>query len=355
MFQDPLIKLLLAPFSILYGMGVSLRNFFYRNRILLSVSFSIPVISVGSLTVGGAGKSPHIEYLIRLLRPYLNVSTLSRGYRRKTQGFRLVHPQNKVEECGDEPLMFKRKYPDVLVAVSESRSFGIPKILQHAPGTQVVLLDDAFQHLSVQPGLNIMLTEYSLPFTRDYLLPSGRLREWRNAYKRADVIVVSKCPPDIGQAEREALIAEIKPLPHQKVFFSSYRYQNPYYIFNSRYRVQLDEETEVLLVCAIANTEYLEDYLTEKTESVRVMAFEDHHFFEEKDLYEILRQWKAMTGRKRLLITTEKDAVRLEPHREWILKEQLPLVVLPIEVYFHFDEGPVFDELVKSFLLEFKV
>lgn len=336
-------------------MGVSLRNFFYRSKLLLRVSFSIPVISVGSLSVGGAGKSPHIEYLIRLLRPYLNVSTLSRGYRRKTLGFRLVHPQNRVEESGDEPLMFKRKFPDVLVAVSESRSFGIPKILQHAPDTQVILLDDAFQHLSVQPGLNIMLTEYSLPFTRDYLLPSGRLREWRNAYKRADVIIVSKCPPDLGEAEKEALISELKPLPQQQVFFSAYRYETPYYIFNSRYRVVIDEDTEVLLLCAIANTDYLESYLLEVAASVRVMAFEDHHFFEEKDLYDLLRQWKAMTGRKRLLLTTEKDAVRLLPHRDWILKEQLPLVVLPIEVYFLFDQGPAFDELVKNYLLQFKV
>lgn len=348
-------KLLLAPFSLLYGLGVGLRNFLYRKKILLSVSFSIPVISIGSLTVGGAGKSPHTEYLIRLLRPYLNVAILSRGYRRKTQGFRLVHPQNRVEQSGDEPLMFKRKFPDVLVAVCESRAIGIPKLLQHAPDTQVVLLDDAFQHLSVRPWLNIMLTEYALPFTRDYLLPSGRLREWRSAYQRADVIVVSKCPANIVAAEREALIEEIHPLPRQKVFFSSYRYQDPYYIFNTRYRVQLDEETEVLLVCAIANTEYLESYLLEKSESVRVMAFEDHHFFEEKDLYEMLRQWKAMTGHKRLILTTEKDAVRLESHRNWIIKEQLPIVVLPIEVYFHFDEGPVFDELVKKSLLDFKV
>lgn len=336
-------------------MAVSLRNFFYRNKLLLSVSFSLPVISVGSLTVGGAGKSPHIEYLIRLLRPYLNVATLSRGYRRKTQGFRLVHSQHKVEESGDEPVMFKRKFPDVLVSVSESRSFGIPKILQHAPTTQVILLDDAFQHRSVQPGMNIMLTEYSLPFTRDYLLPSGRLREWRNAYKRADVIVVSKCPEDIGEEEKAQLSAEINPLPHQKLFFSSYRYQTPYYIFNHRYRVPIAEETEILLVCAIANTDYLEDYLTDQAASVRVMEFEDHHYFEEKDLYEILRQWKTMTASRRLILTTEKDAVRLEPHREWILKEQLPLVVLPIEVYFHFDEGPVFDALVKEFLLEFKI
>jgi tetraacyldisaccharide 4'-kinase len=322
---------------------------------LRSVTFNVPVISVGNLSVGGAGKSPHIEYLVRLLRPYLNAAILSRGYRRKTKGFQLVKPFHRAVDAGDEPLMFMRKFPDVLVAVSESRSLGIPQILQHAPNTQVILLDDAFQHRSVAPGLNILLTEYSHPFTKDFLLPSGRLREWRSAYRRADVIVVSKCPPALSEAERLAFQQQINPFPHQRLFFSAYRYGYPYYLFNPAYRIDLQEDVEVLLVCAIAGTTYLTQYLKSKAGVVRVQEYEDHHYFENLDLEDILRRYEAMTGKKKLILTTDKDAVRLEAHRDWILEKQLPVFVLPVEVHFLGDDGRQFDELVKSFLMEFKV
>jgi tetraacyldisaccharide 4'-kinase len=353
-FQDPLIRILLLPFSLLYGLGVSLRDFFYRRNLLMSVKFSVPVISVGNLSIGGAGKTPHIEYLIRLLQPYLEVATLSRGYRRNTQGFQIVNTWNTALESGDEPLMFKKKFADVFVAVSESRSLGIPEILRKHPPTQVILLDDAFQHRSVHPGLNILLTEYSRPFTRDFLMPSGRLREWRSAYHRADVMVVSKCPEDTGQEEREALLAEIKPLPYQRVFFSSYRYLPPYYILNPKYRLELTDDVEALLVCAIAGTDYLLEFLQEKLSTVRVQEFEDHHYFDESDLNGIEQKFAAMTGPKKLIITTEKDATRLMLHRQWLIEKKLPVMVLPVEVYFHFGEGAAFDATVKDFLLNFK-
>ncbi|TAK42712.1 MAG: tetraacyldisaccharide 4'-kinase [Saprospiraceae bacterium] len=354
MFQDPLIKILLLPFSLLYGLGVSLRDFFYRRHLLMSVEFNVPVISVGNLSIGGAGKTPHIEYLIRLLDPYLEVATLSRGYRRNTQGFQIVNPWNTALESGDEPLMFKKKFGEVFVAVSESRSLGIPEILQKHPSTQVILLDDAFQHRSVHPGLNILLTEYGQPFTRDFLMPSGRLREWRSAYQRADVIVVSKCPGDIGQEERAALLAEIKPFPHQRLFFSSYHYLQPYYILNPTYKLELTHDIEALLVCAIAGTAYLLEFLKEKLSAVRVQEFEDHHYFDTSDLDGIEQKFAAMTGQKKLIITTEKDAMRLMMHRQWLLEKKLPVMVLPVEVNFHFGEQEAFDAAVKDFLLNFK-
>jgi tetraacyldisaccharide 4'-kinase len=353
-FQDPLIRLLLLPFSLLYGLGVSIRDFFYRRKLLISVKFNLPVISVGNLSVGGAGKTPHIEYLIRALRPYLNVATLSRGYMRKTQGYQVVRPFNTAEDVGDEPLMFARKFPDAFVTVNESRELGIPQIIQQAPQTQVILLDDAFQHRSVQPGLNILLTEYSRPFTRDYLLPSGRLREWRSAYRRADIIIVSKCPPDLTEQEKEAMVAEIKPFPFQDIFFSSYRYLQPYYIFNPNYRIDLQEDISVLLVCAIAGTDYLMNYLELKAGTVRTKEYEDHHYFSSTDLEDIERMFNAMPGGKKIILTTEKDAMRLEMHRQWLIEKKLPVMVLPVEVYFHFDDGPLFDKSVKEFLLEFK-
>lgn len=355
MSTDPLLRLLLMPIALLYGLGVSIRSFLYRSRVLLSVRFSLPVISVGSLSVGGAGKSPHVEYLIRLLLPYLEVGVLSRGYGRKTVGFRWVEVWNKAEETGDEPLMIKRKFPEAKVAVSESRSLGIPRMLQRYEGLQVILLDDAFQHLAVQPGLNILLTEYSNLYTSDFLLPAGRLREWPSASRRADIIVVTKCPAYLHEEQRQKVLEELSPLPHQQVFFSSYRYGDPYYLFNPRYRISLADDIEVLLVCAIANTDYLEEYLIEKTAGVRTLAFNDHHHFEENDLYTIRRYWKTMTGKRRLIVTTEKDAVRLEPHRNWILREQWPIVVLPAEVFFHPSDTGTFDDRIKQFLLDFKV
>ncbi len=181
MIQQTLVKILLAPFSLLYGVGVSLRNFLYQKELLKGIRFDIPVISVGNLSIGGAGKTPHIEYLIRLLQPYIYVSTLSRGYKRSTKGFLLARPHHNAKSIGDEPLQFVRKFPGVVVAVAENRSFAVPQMMMAAPHLQAILLDDAFQHRSIEAGLNILLTQYNLPFTQDYLLPSGRLREWRGA------------------------------------------------------------------------------------------------------------------------------------------------------------------------------
>ncbi len=313
------------------------------------------MVSVGNLSVGGAGKTPHIEYLIRLLKPYLNVATLSRGYRRKTVGYRVVETTNRVEEVGDEPLMFKRKFPDVFVTVNEQRALGIPQIMADRPDTQVILLDDAFQHRAVQPGLNILLTEFNHPFTRDYLLPSGRLREWRNSYHRADIITVTKCPEDITEEEKSKMTFEINPYPHQKIYFSSYRYLRPYYILNPRYQLELEEGMSVLMVCAIAGTEYMQDYLESKVERVRVKSFTDHHLFDELDMEDIMKMFEAMPGNKKLIVTTEKDAMRFASHRKWLMEKKLPMVVLPVEVYFHFDEKEKFDGDVKRFLLNFKV
>jgi tetraacyldisaccharide 4'-kinase len=354
MIQDPLIRILLLPFSLLYGLGISIRDFLYRQRILMSVKFDIPVISVGNLTVGGAGKTPHIEHLIRLLRPYLNLATLSRGYRRKTQGHQNVQYWSRADQVGDEPLMFKRKYPDVFATVNENRALGIPELLQHAPDTQVVLLDDAFQHRGVTPGLSVLLTEFRRPFTRDWLLPSGRLREWRSAYRRADLIVVTKCPEDLHEDDRKKLLAEIKPFPHQQVFFSSYRYLRPYYSLNPNYAIDLQEDMSVLLVSAIASADYLREYVEGKVGTVRSKEYEDHHYFTEGDLGEIEQLYNSLPGGKKIILTTEKDAMRFELLREQLIEKKLPLMVLPVEVQFHGQDGARFDLIVKEFLLNFK-
>ncbi len=355
MVQSVLVKILLAPFSLLYGLGVSVRDFLYRQGLLKGVEFNLPVISVGNLSVGGAGKSPHIEYLISLLKDYLNVATLSRGYSRKSKGFLTVQPQMTAEQVGDEPLQFKRKFPEVYVTVSESRTFGVPKIVMDQPETQVVLLDDAFQHRSVRPGLNILLTEFRHPFTRDYLLPSGRLREWRSAYRRADIIVVSKCPRELKADDRTKLMAEIKPLDHQRLYFSYYHYHRPYYIFQPAFQVELKPEIDVLLISAIARTEYLVDYLEGQVNSVSLLEYEDHHYFSNFDISQLKGTFDRLESPNKIILTTEKDAMRLELHRAFLKEHRLPVFAIPVSVRFHSGDGERFDQDVKDFLLNFKV
>ncbi|NJC27091.1 tetraacyldisaccharide 4'-kinase [Neolewinella antarctica] len=354
MVQSTIAKALLSPFSLLYGLGVGFRNWTYRQRIQKSISFSVPVISVGNLSVGGAGKTPHIEYLIRGLDPYLNLATLSRGYRRKTRGFLEVTANMNAEQVGDEPLQYARKFPEVMVTVAEERAFAIPELMGRRPETQLVLLDDAFQHRAVKPGLNILLTEFSKPYTRDYLLPSGRLREWRSGAERADVIIVSKCPKVLDRAAADALVAEINPLPHQRVFFSYYDYAAPYYLLDHRYRLKMDEGVKMLLISAIANTDYLIDHLKNQSPHVQSLEFEDHHYFDRRDLATLKSRFHAMPDGHKAIVTTEKDATRLELHEAFIAEEKLPIFVLPLAVRFHFGEGPDFDRLVRDYLLEFK-
>jgi tetraacyldisaccharide 4'-kinase len=354
-FQETLAKILLFPFSLLYGLGVNMRNFFYQTKMLRSVSFDVPVISVGNLSVGGAGKTPHIEYLIELLRPYLNVATLSRGYKRKTEGFIAVLPEHTAIQVGDEPLQYKRKYQDVFVTVSENRAFGIPKLMMQRPDTQAILLDDAFQHRAVTPGLNILLTEYANLYTRDFLLPMGRLREWAGAAKRADIIVVSKCPFDLKEQDKQRIIKELKPELSQKIYFSYYDYpRDPYYILNGQYSANLNPKLDVLMVSGIARADYLVDWLNTKVNSVRLMEFADHHFFTNSDVAQIKRVFDAIDSQNKIILTTEKDAVRFQMHHEYLVKEQMPIFALPTKVAFHFGENQDFDAQIKGFLLNFK-
>ena len=350
-----ILKIIFLPVSVLYGTVVGLRNFCYRIGLLRSSSFDIPVINVGNLSVGGTGKTPHIEYLIDLLKPYIDVATLSRGYGRRTEGFRMVEVNSTAEEVGDEPLQFKRKRPFLPVAVGENRSFAIPQLLQFHPEIRTILLDDAFQHLAVKPYLNILLTEYSHPFMRDFILPTGRLREWQSGYQRADIIVVTKCPDGMTVSAKEKWGLDIRLFPHQRLYFSKFIYGTPYSLFNPNYQEALTLKTDVLLLCAIAKTDYLLGYLKTVVRSVRTLEFDDHRFFTNYDIAQAKREFDGMDSKQKVIITTEKDMVRLDPHYSFLTEHQLPVYVLPIEVGFLFDEGRGFDEDVKGTLLEFKI
>ena len=218
------LKFLLIPFSWLYGLIISIRNFCYDKNIFRSTSFPLPVINVGNLTMGGTGKTPHIEYLIRLLKEKYRVATLSRGYGRKTQGYMLVSNPSGTAMVGDEPMQYHTKFPEITVSVGEDRVAAIENLIKLQPKPEVILMDDAYQHRAVKPGLNILLMEHDSLLKRNYLLPSGTLREWKRGMKRADIIIISKCPEILVPIERKRLAEQITLLPNQQLFFSFFKY-----------------------------------------------------------------------------------------------------------------------------------
>lgn len=353
--NNTITKILLAPFTLLFGIGVSLRKLAYRTGLLKSIRFDFPIISVGNLNVGGTGKSPHVAYLAKVLSPYINVGMLSRGYKRKTKGFHYVAMNNTVEEVGDEPLQFKLRHPDTLVAVNESRIQGVFKMLGDYQDLQVILMDDAYQHLSITPNLNILLTEYNRPYTNDFLLPSGRLREGKSGAERADIVIVTKCPDDLNQGDKLAWEKDLQLLPNQRLYFSKFKYAKPYYLFNPSYIYSLSDELEVLVFCAIANTDYLENYLAKTVKKAKIMKFPDHHFFTNSELGNLKAQFDLLETPQKIIITTEKDAMRLRLHQDYIIESKLPIFVLPVDVDFLFDETKKIEADVKQFLLDFKV
>lgn len=355
MVQNWFAKILLMPFSVVYGLVISSRNLFYETGLLKATKFNIPVISIGNLTIGGAGKTPHVEFLIRKFLPYLNLGTISRGYKRKTKGFRYVEKSNNALEVGDEPLMYKRKYPELTVVVSESRALAVPLMLKNHPQLDGIILDDAFQHKEIIPGLNILLTTFSSPFTKDFLLPAGRLREFRRAYTRADIIIVSKCPYDMEVSEMEDLRKEIKPLNHQRIFFTYYNYFSPYSFYNPSQRLKLDRSLDVILISAIADTEYLINFLDEKVGSLHELSYEDHHIFLERDINYLNQVFENRDTVNKIILTTEKDAMRLDILRKQISDYKLPIFILPVEVKFLFNQEEEFEALIRTFFLNFKV
>jgi tetraacyldisaccharide 4'-kinase len=350
----PIIQFVLAPVSLLYGIGVTVHDLLYRQDILRASKFNVPIISIGNLTMGGSGKTPHVEYLTDFLRVYVSTGILSRGYKRKTQGFLRLTETTTVEQGGDEPLQYVRKFPNVVVAVGENRTNAIISMVAQAPHLQCIILDDAFQHRAVEPGLSILLTEYSLPFTRDYLLPSGRLREWRAGYKRADIIIITKCPPQLPAEQRMALVQEIKPYPHQKIFFSKYVYGAPYRFMYPSLTTHLTTGTDVLLICAIARADYLMNYLKTKVSNIKAIEYADHHFFERTDIGNLKREYNSLVARNKIIITTEKDAMRLETHWDLIREYDLPIFVLPVKVGFFDEDEEELQDSVADYLLGVK-
>lgn len=354
MFRNIILKILLSPFALLYGIIILFINFTYDIGLQKSSKFSIPVIGVGNLSIGGTGKTPHIEYLIELLKDYIDIATLSRGYKRNTKGFRLVRDHDTALTVGDEPLQFHRKFSDITVAVAESRAYAIPQILQFNPAIQTILLDDAFQHRAVLPGLQILLTSYDQLFTKDYLLPAGRLREWRAGASRADIAIVTKCPVDMTEKDKQGIKASFKTYGLKEIFFTYYEYGNLYDFNRVAQPRALSKSDHILLLSAIANTDYLYDYLLDRVGDIKEIEYADHHTFDTRDIHHIHKVFKNLSADQKYIVTTEKDAVRLEMHTTLLAELGIEVRVLPIKVAFHFDEKIAFDDSIKQFLLNFK-
>lgn len=323
----------------------------YDKNILKSASFNFPVICVGNLAAGGTGKTPMTEYLIRLLKNDYKTATLSRGYKRKTEGFAIAGKDTTALEIGDEPMQFHQKFPDVTVAVGEERIVAIPQLLHDKPETEVIILDDAFQHRQVRAGLNIILTEYANLYTRDFILPAGDLRDVRSSSKRANIIIVTKCKADLPEAEKNSIIAEIKPTVNQTVYFTTIVYGKPYHLFTKE-EITLTPDYGILLVCGIANPATLKKHLTEYADSYDMLRYADHHIFHSNDLKDIRQHFDKMDSLKKIVLTTEKDAVRLEK----FVKElnDFPIYVIPIQHHFLFGDEAAFNDQVTSFIKKFK-
>jgi tetraacyldisaccharide 4'-kinase len=344
-------RILLLPFSLLYWLGITARNWLYNKNIIKSASFGLPLICVGNLSVGGTGKSPMVEYLVWLLKDKYKIATLSRGYKRKTKGYALAHENTTALEIGDEPMQFHLKFPDVPVAVGENRIEAIPQLLHDKPDTQCIILDDAFQHRTIRAGLNVLLTDYNNLFTRDFYLPTGDLRDLKGNYKRAGLIVVTKCKPDLGEDEKKVLIREINPLPEQHIFFTAIEYGQPYHILSGK-TISAGEQSEVLLVTGIANPRPLKKKLEAECRAYYMMQFADHHIFTVDDLLEMKKKYESIHSGNKMILTTEKDAVRLFKFSEEL--KEMPVYVLPVKHRFLFNEGPVFDQLITDFITNFK-
>ena len=344
-------RVLLLPFALLYGVIVYVRNWLYNKQYIKSVQFNLPMICVGNLSLGGTGKSPMVEYLLSILSDDYKIATLSRGYKRRTKGYALAGVNTTALEIGDEPMQFHIKYPNVSVAVGERRIEAIPQLIQDVPDLAAVILDDAFQHREINAGLNILLTDYSNLYCDDVFFPTGDLRDERKSAKRANIIVVTKCPTNLTEEERDEIIEKLYPEQHQAIFFTSIAYDTPYHIYDPNKQWNLSLKDEVLLVCGIANPLPLKEYLHEKTQTYYQISYSDHHIFSIEDLNDIKNKFDQINANSKIILTTEKDAVRLVKYTEAL--NTIPLYVLPIKPNFLFNSKEAFNQLVIHYVAEF--
>lgn len=346
------------PFSLLYGLVVVLRNKLFDAGIFPSTEIKeIALIGVGNLTAGGTGKTPHVEYIVKLLYPKYKIATLSRGYGRKSSGFLVAEKNATTADIGDEPKQFRNRFnEDVTVAVDANRVHGVRKLIEQISGLQVVLLDDAFQHRRIKPGLQIMLTDYARLYYEDHLLPTGYLREPASGVRRADIIIVTKTPQLFSPLERKIIIKKINPQPYQKVYFSTIIYGDfipfgnlPALLPQSK-EVFFSNKYSVILLTGIANSHSLEYFLKEKVKELIPFRFRDHHEFTPENLKDLKEKFDNLKSEKKIILTTEKDAMRLQKPGLAEFLGELPVYYVPIEIAFHDQDAVSFNQQINDYV-----
>jgi tetraacyldisaccharide 4'-kinase len=344
------LKILLLPFSFIYGIITAVRNRFYDWHFLKQTKFDVHTIGVGNLAVGGAGKTPLVEYLIRLLlQENMKIATLSRGYKRHTSGFVLADADSTAADIGDEPLMYKHKYP-VEVAVDASRVSGVKKLLALATPPKVILLDDVFQHRAIKCGLNVVVSDYNNLFFKDSLMPAGTLREYKSGMNRADIIIVTKTPDRTTPVEIRNVMKDVKPRAHQRVFFSYIKYGELFSMSNPEEKIHTLNDLfrfRIISFAGIANAAPMIAYLKEYASEVRHLPFGDHHEYSAKDLEDIERYYKSFEGGNKILVTTEKDMMRLISGNVKEIAQRMNIFILPIEITFKDKEEEFNQEILK--------
>ncbi|PLW94643.1 MAG: tetraacyldisaccharide 4'-kinase [Marinilabiliales bacterium] len=342
-------KFILFPFALAYGLAIRIRNWLFNVGILKEKEFQIPTIGVGNLVVGGTGKTPFTEYLVRLLQHDYKIATLSRGYGRSTTGFRLVDQFSDHEDVGDEPLQYSRKFGNkITVSVDESRRNGIRFLMQNDQSLDVILLDDCFQHRYVKPGITILLTEYHNLFVEDYFLPVGRLRDSISSAKRADIIIVTKTYKVLSPITRRRIDDLLKPEPHQKIYYSYLNYGDLVPLPGTKEEIPSKKATTIVMFSGVANPEPFKDFLRDQCSELICHDFPDHHIFKKKDLQMIREKFTDLFTRSKIIVTTEKDAMRLLKSPYLSEFKDLPVFYIPIEVKLHgTDESEFANQIFK--------
>ncbi len=339
-------------------MITGIRNFFYNTGILKSVKFQTPIICVGNITVGGTGKTPHCEYLIDILKEEFNVALLSRGYKRLTKGFLIASPRSDSSAIGDEPFQIYSRHPDITIALDSNRVRGVNMILQEKPETDVIILDDGFQHRKIEAGLKILLTDYNRLMIYDHLLPYGELRENVKNMYRADIILVTKCPPALSPLQRKLIMKSIKKAPYQNIYFTTIVYSTPEPVFTDKAHTTinmniLEEKTlsGILLITGIADPAPLVEHIKQTKKEIKLLKFPDHHRYTEKDISKINTALNSLPHGNKLIITTEKDAVRFREIGN-VVPDSLKYIFyyIPIKIDFLNDEKEKFNKQVIDYI-----
>ena len=351
-------NIILFPFSLLYGIVISIRNFFFDHEIIKITSFKIPIICIGNLSVGGTGKTPHTEYVLDILKHSWKSAMLSRGYKRQTKGFFLANENSTSITIGDEPYQIYKKFPTVVVAVDEKRVHGVNKLIETYPDLQLVVLDDAYQHRQIHAGFSILLTDFSNLYTRDLMMPAGTLREWKRGSKRADIIVVTKCPANFKPIDMRIIETEIKPETNQLLFFSTYIYDEIIPVFPDSdpetwtFNRIKETSAEALLVAGIVSPEPMVEQIRKYTNNVETLFFEDHHAFQSKDYVLIKSRFEMLKSEEKIILVTEKDASRLvsDPNFPELLKSRT--FAMPIRVEILNKQEKLFIQKIKNYVVE---